>query len=313
MLSRSDSVNIPPTGSESDDNEADERTPLLLPSKGLMASSASLPRLQAHSRAASISQQQKSSPAANASLLQPTVVFMSNQNGILAESNTMTQPQPHFQREALFYNSFPNTPRDSVLTLAHYDSRVDSETDDELLRLPTSGGVEGSLMQHSPVQRRVHRLQKSIGGMWIAIKKFMTAPLWAALLSLVVAFIDPLKHALEHHMQPVNGAINTAGKCAIPLTLVVLGAYFHDPQIDSDGATTSCTQKTGEVDATIWQRFTRLFHAQPLETSMASDIHPGETKTVVLAVLARMVITPILLVPFLMMAARFNWQAVFDE
>jgi len=118
----------------------------------------------------------------------------------------------------------------------------------------------------------------------------MTAPLWAVLLSLLVAFIDPLKHALEYHMQPVNGAINAAGKCSIPLTLVVLGAYFHDPQIDGNGI-------------------------QPSEMSTASDrpLRPGETKTVVLAVLARMVITPILLIPFLMMAARFDWQAVFDE
>ena len=276
-----------------------------------MTSSATLSQLPTHSRAASILQQ-KSIVAANASLLQPTGVLASNQN---TESNTLTKPHPHFQPEAPFYNSFPNTPRDSVLTLARYDSRVESETDDELLQLPTSGATEGSLMQHSPFQRSVHRVQRSIWRVLIAIKKFMTAPLWAALLSLFVAFIDPLKHALEHHMQPVNGAINTAGKCAIPLTLVVLGAYFHDPQINGDGATMPCTGKSGEVDTTIWQRFIRIFRVQSSGTSTPPDRsrHPEETKTVILAVLARMVITPILLVPFLMMAARFNWQAVFDE
>ena len=75
-------------------------TPLLLPSKGLISSSSpTLFQLPTHSRAAP---------------LHPTDIFTSGRRGILAGSNTLTKPQPHFQREAPFYNSFPTTPRDSV-------------------------------------------------------------------------------------------------------------------------------------------------------------------------------------------------------
>jgi len=81
-------------------------------------------------------------------------------------------------------------------------------------------------MWHSRLRRRVPRVQRSIHRVWIAI---MTAPLWAVLLSLVGPFVDPLKHALEHHMHPVNYG-------TIPLTLVVIGAYSHDLQIDGDSA-----------------------------------------------------------------------------
>ncbi|KAJ6466560.1 hypothetical protein C8R47DRAFT_1326210 [Mycena vitilis] len=54
-------------------------------------------------------------------------------------------------------------------------------------------------------------------------KLFMTVPLWAALASLVVACVQPLQHALDAHMQPVKGAVTSAGpgNCSIPLTLIV--------------------------------------------------------------------------------------------
>jgi hypothetical protein len=33
----------------------------------------------------------------------------------------------------------------------------------------------------------------------------------------------------------------------------------------------------------------------------------------VLAILSRMILTPLLLVPFLMLAARYDWHAIFEE
>lgn len=58
-----------------------------------------------------------------------------------------------------------------------------------------------------------------------AIQGFMTAPLYAALFSLIVAVIPPL-HNFVDSLEPVVGALETAGACSIPLTMVVLGAYF---------------------------------------------------------------------------------------
>ena len=57
--------------------------------------------------------------------------------------------------------------------------------------------------------------------------QFMTMPLYAALASLIVALTPPLQHVLSEHVQPVKGFLASAGNCSIPVTLVVLGAYFH--------------------------------------------------------------------------------------
>ena len=64
--------------------------------------------------------------------------------------------------------------------------------------------------------------------------QFMTMPLYAALASFVVALTPPLQHALSEHVQPVKGFLASAGSCSIPITLVVLGAYFYQEQSPSD-------------------------------------------------------------------------------
>jgi hypothetical protein len=42
-------------------------------------------------------------------------------------------------------------------------------------------------------------------------------------------------------------------------------------------------------------------------------VFPGETKTVVIAVLSRMIITPLLLMPLMAMSTKFDWHKVLDE
>lgn len=59
----------------------------------------------------------------------------------------------------------------------------------------------------------------------------MTVPLWAALFSFLVALVPPLQHLLES-VEPVKGALKQAGQCSIPLTILVLGAFFFE---DSPG------------------------------------------------------------------------------
>ena len=124
----------------------------------------------------------------------------------------------------------------------------------------------------------------------------MTVPLWSALLSLLVACIEPLKHALLIHLPPLNTAIANAGKCSVPLTLVVLGAYFHVPD---------------KTTRTFMQCILDVFRRKQRENRVKPK--PGETKTVILAVASRMILTPVLLIPGMAIATKFGWHEVFLE
>lgn len=173
--------------------------------------------------------------------------------------------------------------------------------------------------------RRTHfRLRKSCNTLY----EFMTAPLWAALLSLVVACIRPLQHALDAHMQPVKGALTAAGNCSIPLTLVVLGAYFYTPPDAADGCLPSHAPGGGRGQkrsrspsmascASFMDNMREMFSMQRRDGEQGappkSEMRPGETKTVIVAVVSRMVITPLLLLPLMVLATKFDLQEVFDE
>ena len=50
-----------------------------------------------------------------------------------------------------------------------------------------------------------------------------------------------------------------------------------------------------------------------LRASASKGARPGETRTVVVAILSRMIITPLVLLPFLALSAKYDWQRVFDE
>lgn len=168
------------------------------------------------------------------------------------------------RRRTTFYNSFPNSPNDSRTRLDHYDSS------------------QQTLIQQEQPSKLV-KLRQKFGHGWAAFLDFMTVSLWAAMFSLVVACVQPLQHALTHHLQPVNGAINSLGKCAVPLTLIVLGAYFYVPPAD------------------------------PESDVPKPPVKPNETKTVILAVAARMIVTPLLILPLMMLATRYDFHRVFDD
>ncbi|CAD7065802.1 unnamed protein product [Tilletia caries] len=107
------------------------------------------------------------------------------------------------QRSAAWARSFPNTPDESS----------------------PSPPPE---LEDAPVPRQ----KKSFFRRYIvrplaAANNFMTMPLWAAILSLVVALITPLQKFIDS-LEPVVGALKTAGACSIPLTMVVLGSYFYE-------------------------------------------------------------------------------------
>jgi len=153
------------------------------------------------------------------------------------------------------------------------------------------------------------------------LNNFMTVPLWAALASILVACIRPLQHALEAHLQPIKGAVASAGSCSIPVTLVVLGAYFYPPpnEDDSQGARPGHSRRKtlpkSKSSSSLMHSVREMFGRNSSEhrSQKPEPSRPGETKTVIIAVASRMIITPMVLLPLIALSSRFNLQAVFDD
>lgn len=219
-------------------------------------------------------------------------------------------PQSGTHVASRYFTSFPNTP------LYPRSETSDSEmSDDE---------ENQSLARNIPV-RRIHVYRsRIIHHIRVFIHKanvFMTVPLWAALASIIVACVRPLQHALEEHMQPIKFALSSAGNCSIPLTLVVLGAYFYVPKSEEDSPALLRTNKPRRSDASLIQSVREILSLRKQRTRKSragivdtDDIkRPGETRTVVVAVLSRMVLAPLILLPLLALFMTSDASNVFQE
>ncbi|KAJ7510486.1 membrane transport protein-domain-containing protein [Mycena galericulata] len=223
----------------------------------------------------------------------------------------------HGRQNSRFYNSFPNSPNQSRAQLPDVDTPTtstfapspdhssDSESDPEVE--PLSRDTERAPLRR--LRRRVYRA-------WVALNEFMTVPLWAALASLIVACVRPLQHALEDHMEPIKGALASAGDCSIPLTLIVLGGYFYpaqpekQPETVDDGPRVRASKST----SSLLENVREMFGKKPTRRAAeASEARPGETKTVVIAVVSRMILTPLLLLPLMALSSKFDLHAVFED
>lgn len=210
----------------------------------------------------------------------------------------------------------------------------DEDTDDDLLEFPGRRPVTEPTS--SKLQSLLRRTRRRIRKLGHTFYEFMTVPLWAALASLLVACVPILQHTLEVHAQPIKRTLNSAGNVSIPLTLVVLGAYFYsppDPEARKRRAlpTTNTEereqrpqQQRGRSISTSLSQLSLVDNVREMfkmkrrdkssEISLRkNDARPGETKTVVIAILSRMVITPMLLLPLMALSARYDLQAVFEE
>ncbi|KAJ1018477.1 hypothetical protein NDA18_006628 [Ustilago nuda] len=133
--------------------------------------------------------------------------------------------------------SFPNSPDANAQDhgAARGDDGHDSDVQDETLEAYeeegqiTLPGASNSRENRSCWKNLSTSCKKCIRNLILrplyAIGGFMTAPLYAAVISLVVAVIPPLQKLMDS-LEPLVGALETAGACSIPLTMVVLGAYF---------------------------------------------------------------------------------------
>ncbi|KAG5641775.1 hypothetical protein DXG03_004270 [Asterophora parasitica] len=272
-------------------------------------------------------------------------------NAYLAESDAPSAFHQPPRRRTTYFRSFPNSPIQADASLTPSDassiSSASYDSEDQHLLSP----LRLSTQIHSPSHRQAHHRHRHAQGLAHHLKRglntflaFMTVPLWAALLSIAVACVRPVQHLLESHLLAVKGALSGAGNCSIPLTLVVLGAYFyHTPDPSEEKARdtregqgggqrvgTSLSTETlvhGVKDFFTFKRHSNS-HMYPHSQSRGEDEaenglaargydarknNTGETKTVVIAVLSRMVITPLLLMPIVALSAKFDWQRVFED
>jgi len=138
------------------------------------------------------------------------------------------------------------------------------------------------------------------------IGEFMTPPLVATILAVLVAMISPLQTLLADHAFPLKMAISNAGDCSIPLTLVVLGAYFWDPDAKKDGkillemVELSSSSSTESVMLKIPSKSRRLCFSD-------------ESKTVIAALLTRMIIVPLLMIPLLYYSTQAGLHTAFED
>ena len=146
---------------------------------------------------------------------------------------TMVNKKSHF-----FY-SFPNTPQLSRTSLAPSNSEL--EQPDPIAQSPPEIPISTRIV--SSLTHFASRTRLRLAKWGKSIKEFMTPPLYSALVSLIVACIPPLQHLLDVHLTPVKGAINSAGNCSIPITLVVLGGYFW--RVDGNEEKAGETQPQG--------------------------------------------------------------------
>lgn len=213
---------------------------------------------------------------------------------------------------AMFY-SFPNTPTEShcdesantsatasVSTSDVEDSDSESGPHPVKKRRSTLPTCHGQIRAIIPQKQERGWLRRTL----TVVNEFMTAPLWAAAASLIVACIPSIQHAAEHHMQPIKGAITSAGQCSIPLTLIVLGAYFYPTPSEDKNITT--TRHGSLLDS-----FKFCFGLNGAEPQ--PERYPGETKTVIISVVSRMFITPLIMLPLMAICAKSGIHNAFSE
>ena len=112
-------------------------------------------------------------------------------------------------------------------------------------------------------------------------------------------------------MPAVKSALGAAGNCSIPVTLIVLGAYFHpapnSAQTNNGVMITTKPAPPKSLMAKV-KRFLNISGRDGVAKRRA-----GETRTVVISVLSRMVITPLLILPMMVLSTKFSLHSLFDE
>ncbi|BEI80618.1 hypothetical protein CcaverHIS002_0111470 [Cutaneotrichosporon cavernicola] len=183
--------------------------------------------------------------------------------------------------------------RHDLVDLAEDSSESEAEDADEW------GGPEMPLLRRrlSPsrpfIKQAMVRARASALRAWNSFYAFMTVPTWAALISIIIALIPPLQ-AFVSSINPFVAAVKSAGQCSIPVTLIVLGAFFYTPK--------PAVHLPDEIDHSIKGYFERKIRA--LKTREKSAGYEGENRAVFVAVVSRMILVPLLILPVIAYIAR---------
>ncbi|KAI9441258.1 auxin efflux carrier [Lactarius indigo] len=217
----------------------------------------------------------------------------------VADTPTPNLRAPNRRHTAPVFYSFPSTPFLDAVNLPPEPetdsiSDSDSNSDDDELQIPVWSRPSPTFLQ---------------------LTNFLTPPLWASLISLAVALNQPLQHVLEVHLHPVQGAITQAGNCSIPVTLVVLGAYFHRPAEKTEPVPSSA--RSSWRRASFASSLREIFRLKAREEDRRSRVQQragkGEGRTIFVAIFARMIVVPALFLPFMAIGALRNHPPVFQD
>lgn len=235
-----------------------------------------------------------------------------------SHSHSPRTPQP--PRDTAIYHSFPNSPAREHAPLVS-ESVTPADSEDEI---EDDAEIGSEAFRHRRRHRRSHGVTRHVWKCtkkaWHSVNAFMTMPLWASLLSLFVACTPPLQSALEG-VKPIKGALGAAGNCSVPLTLVVLGAYFYadSPEDDlQDVDPTDCETDEARRGLGHSKSRTSLLSTfqEMLALKCASQSQPqthGEGKTVFVAILARMVVVPAVMLPVMAILAKLDVHDIFAD
>lgn len=148
---------------------------------------------------------------------------------------------------------------------------------------------------------------------WRKVNDFMTPPLWASVLSLVVALNQPLQYVLGVQLRPFRDAITQAGDCSIPLTLVVLGAYFHRPPDKSELPSSESNAREASLVGSLRKIFCLDGWKEDGPSHAQRARNSEEGKTVFVSILARMVVVPALLLPLVVFSRLQGYPQVIQD
>ncbi|GAA5987970.1 hypothetical protein JCM5350_007839 [Sporobolomyces pararoseus] len=213
-----------------------------------------------------------------------------------SESANGREP-PLRKKKARVFQSFPNTPAESLNGGSRASSVYGAQGYED------DGDASAFTKFGRGFNKRVWRPLKRFGR---GLKDFMTVPLWAALLSLVVACIPPLQHTLDK-IEPLKASLRSAGACSVPITLITLGAYFYSPSAPTTTSMINTPEDSPEARVIHKSFSTQLLDrlrspfASPSPSSSNSvserRASSGANRTVIVSVLSRMIIVPLVLIP----------------
>ena len=226
-------------------------------------------------------------------------------------SPSLNKPGPFRRHSAHIFYSFPSTPYFPSVNLPPSNEEAtsvfesESDSDEDELRMPVWSRPPPTFLQ------RVGRTARSV---WKKVTNFLTPPLWASLISLFVALCQPLQHLLEVHLHPVQGAITHAGNCSIPITLVVLGAYFHRPPVKPETSSSGArNRRKTSFTSSLREMFRFKGREEIGQPGSSRRTKSGEGRTVFVSILARMLVVPLLFLPLMAIGALRSHPPVFQE